>query len=148
MSDTVFVGRETEVRWLTSFLEKAASGKTQVVFITGEAGMGKSSLVAEFVRRAEEMDPRLIALIVECNAQTGIADPYLPFRQILTTLTTKDAAEKSSPEAAKKKKLDRWRDFAEISAKTLFMLGPDLVGIFVPGAQIVGRLRYGDRPEH
>src|SRR5512146_1688496 len=123
MTDTVFVGRETELHRLTSFLEKATSGKTQVVFITGEAGGGKSSLVAEFVRRAEEMDPKLIASIGECNAQTGIADPYLPFRQILTALTTKDAADKASPEAEKKKKLNRWKDFAEISTKTLLMLG-------------------------
>jgi predicted ATPase len=140
MTDTVFVGREIELQWLASFLEKAAGGKTQVVFITGEAGEGKSSLVAEFVRRAEEKDPRLIASLGECNAQTGIADPYLPFRQILTALTTKDTAKKSSPEAEKKKKLNRWRSFAEISTKTLLMLGPDLVGIFVPGAQIVGRI--------
>jgi predicted ATPase len=87
MSDPVFVGRETELRKLNTFLETASQGKTQVVFIAGEAGAGKSSLVAEFVRRGEAADPKLISSLGECNAQTGVADPYLPFRQVLTELT-------------------------------------------------------------
>ncbi len=63
MSNSVFVGRETELRRLKTFLETASTGKAQVVFIAGEAGAGKSSLVAEFIRREEEADPKLIASI-------------------------------------------------------------------------------------
>lgn len=140
MQNSVFVGRETEIAQLNSFLEKAAQGKPQVVFVTGEAGSGKSSLVNEFIRRSEEADPKLITSMGECNAQTGIADPYLPFRQILTTLTTENEKEKISADVDKKKKLGRWKDFVEISTKTLLMLGPDLIGIFVPGGAIIGRL--------
>ena len=47
MSDPVFVGRETELSKLDTFLKTASQGKTQVVFLVGEAGAGKSSLVAE-----------------------------------------------------------------------------------------------------
>jgi len=140
MTDSIFVGRETELRQLKTFLETAAQGKAQVVFITGEAGAGKSSLVTEFVHREEEADPKLITSIGECNAQTGIADPYLPFRQVLTALTTGNVGEKTSREIDKKKKLNRWKDFVQVSTRTLIMLGPDLVGIFVPGAQIIGRI--------
>ena len=95
MSNSVFVGREAEIQRLNSFLETAAAGNAQVVFIAGEAGAGKSSLVTEFVRRAEEADPQLVSSMGECNAQTGVADPYLPFRQVLTALTTEDEDRKN-----------------------------------------------------
>ena len=141
MSDSVFVGRETELLKLNTFLETARQGKAQIVFITGEAGAGKSSLVAEFIRHAEAADSKLISSIGECNAQTGIADPYLPFRQILTALTNEnDEAGKASRETDKNKNLSRWKEFVQVSTRTLIMLGPDLVGIFVPGAQIIGRI--------
>jgi len=88
MPNSVFVGREAELHKLKTFLDNATLGKAQVVFIAGEAGAGKSSLVTEFIHREEEADPKLIASMGECNAQTGIGDPYLPFRQVLTALTT------------------------------------------------------------
>jgi predicted ATPase len=140
MENSVFVGREAELRQLRTYLDSAAAGKAQVVFIAGEAGAGKSSLVAEFVRRAEEADPRLISSTGECNAQTGIADPYLPFRQVLTALTTGNEAGKSPKESDQTKKLSRWKEFVQVSSKTLIMLGPDLVGIFVPGASLLTRI--------
>lgn len=139
MSDPVFVGRETELRKLNTFLQTASQGKMQVVFLAGEAGAGKSSMVAEFVRRGEAADPKLISSLGECNAQTGIADPYLPFRQVLTALTAgnEDAA---SSEKEKNKKMSRWKDFVQVSTKTLMMVGPDLVGIFVPGGTLLTRI--------
>ena len=140
MTNPVFVGRETEIHQLEKFLEKAALGNAQVVFIAGEAGAGKSSLVAEFVRRAEAADPKLVASIGECNAQTGIADPYLPFRQVLTELTTGNEEVKTPGEMDKGKKLARWKEFVQASSRTLLMVGPDLIGIFVPGASLIARL--------
>src|SRR6266536_50003 len=83
----IFVGRATELHRLDLFLAKAASGQAQVVFIAGEAGAGKSALVNEFVRRAEDAGANVISATGECNAQTGAGDPYLPFRQMLTALT-------------------------------------------------------------
>src|SRR5512136_2195096 len=87
MPEDIFVGREPELNALQQFLGKVAASKTQVVFVAGEAGAGKSALVTEFVRRTEEVDPKLVAAIGECNAQTGIGDAYLPFRQVLTLLS-------------------------------------------------------------
>jgi len=139
MSDPVFVGRETELRKLDTILQTASQGKTQVVFIAGEAGAGKSSLVTEFVRKSEAADPKLISSLGECNAQTGVADPYLPFRQVLTALTAGNEAA-ASVEKDKNKKLNRWKDFVAVSTKTLMMVGPDLVGIFVPGGTLLTRI--------
>ena len=94
----------------------------------------------EFIRTWEEADPKLITSIGECNAQTGAGDPYLPFRQILTSITTEPEEEKSSAEIAKAKNTTRLKEFVRVSSQTLIMLGPDLIGIFVPGASLLARL--------
>ncbi|NIP18270.1 MAG: AAA family ATPase, partial [Xanthomonadales bacterium] len=59
----------------------------RVVFVTGEAGSGKTALVQEFTRRAQEAHADLVVASGNCNAYTGIGDPYLPFREILELLT-------------------------------------------------------------
>ncbi len=48
---TPFVGREPELRILADCFEKAKGGHGQVVFVVGEAGIGKSRLLLEFRRR-------------------------------------------------------------------------------------------------
>ena len=53
----------------------------------GEAGAGKTALITEFARRAQDARGDLVVAIGNCNAQTGIGDPYLPFREILGQLT-------------------------------------------------------------
>ena len=42
-----FIGRGNELTELTMILEKAESGEGQIVFIQGEAGVGKSRLINE-----------------------------------------------------------------------------------------------------
>ncbi len=140
MPQNTFIGRKAELELLEEFLKKAADGKLQVAFIAGEAGAGKSSLVEEFIRTREEADPKLITAIGECNAQTGAGDPYLLFRQILTSLTTEPVEEKSAAEIAKAKNTTRLKEFVRVSSQTLIMLGPDLIGIFVPGGSLITRL--------
>lgn len=47
------VGRETELAQLHYWLEKALSGERQVVFVAGEPGIGKTSLVETFLMEIE-----------------------------------------------------------------------------------------------
>jgi hypothetical protein len=54
--------------------------------ITGEAGAGKSALVTEFIHRAASIQTDLLISVGSCDAQTGPLDPYLPFREALTSL--------------------------------------------------------------
>ncbi len=140
MPQNTFIGRKTELGRLDDLLSKAAGGNLQVAFIAGEAGAGKSSLVDEFIREKEDSDPQLITSIGICNAQTGSGDPYLPFRQVLTSLTTEPEVAGSSLETAKTKKSDTLREFVRVSTQTLIMLGPDLIGIFVPGGSLLARI--------
>jgi len=56
-----FVGRVPEIEKLRNLTRAAASGQLKVVFLTGERGIGKSSLVA-YVRAAVERNDRALGL--------------------------------------------------------------------------------------
>ena len=55
-----FVGREPEMRKLESLLQHAIEGAGRVVFITGEPGIGKTSLSDEFLRHARKQHQGLL----------------------------------------------------------------------------------------
>ncbi len=136
----MFIGRKTQLERLQQALQTAASGHAQFTFIAGEAGSGKTSLADEFLRQQAEQDPGLMVATGQCNAQTGAGDPYLPFRQVLTALTSDVASE---PALGARDQLQRGavlREFVRVSTQTLIQLGPDLIGIFVPGGSLLARL--------
>lgn len=83
----IFVGRDREIARLELCLEKALAGKGQVAFVSGGAGRGKTALAAEFCRQAQEGHGDLAVATGDCNAQSGIGDPYLPFRDVFGMLT-------------------------------------------------------------
>ena len=77
------VGRWAELGTLTEKLDAALDGHGHVVGISAEAGMGKSRLVAEFMRTAK---PRGIVVAVgECQAY-GTNTSYFVWREIWSTL--------------------------------------------------------------
>jgi len=70
------VGREKSVETLLGLLDQAIASKGSLVFITGEAGIGKTRLVQELMKRAAAKNVQCLA--GRCLYQEG-ADPYLPF---------------------------------------------------------------------
>jgi len=50
MRPSVFVGRNAELTLLSDLAERAGDNEPQVALIEGEAGVGKSSLLAQFGR--------------------------------------------------------------------------------------------------
>ena len=87
MADHTFVRRQHELDQLDACLETTLSGAGQVAFVIGDAGSGKTALVTEFGRRAQDTHADLLVAFGTCNAQTGLGDPYLPFRDVLTLLS-------------------------------------------------------------
>src|SRR5262249_28507526 len=77
---TRFVGRDAEVDQLRHALDRAAAGHGQVVAIVGEAGVGKSRFVYEFIH-----SPRVHGwLILESGSVSyGKATAYLPVIDLL-----------------------------------------------------------------
>lgn len=74
-----FVGREPEMRRLETFLKQAFEGIGRVVFITGEPGIGKTSLSDEFLRRARKQQGGVLISRGRCVEQYGTGEAYLPF---------------------------------------------------------------------
>ena len=68
------VGREAELALVEQTLDQALAGKGQVLAVTAEAGMGKSRLVAEIIRRAS--DRQLAVYAGECQSY-GTNTSYL-----------------------------------------------------------------------
>ena len=73
------VGRRTELAMLEACRADASGGRGQVVGISAEAGMGKSRLLAEFVR-ATRRSGRLVAF-GECEA-FGTKTAYFVWREV------------------------------------------------------------------
>jgi class 3 adenylate cyclase/tetratricopeptide (TPR) repeat protein len=77
---TRFVGRDVELEQLRRVQQLAGQGHGQVVAIVGEAGVGKSRLVHEFVHS----DDTTGWLVLESNsASYGHVTPYLPVIELL-----------------------------------------------------------------
>ncbi len=138
MKEQVFVERERELAQLNESLDAALAGQSQVCFVTGEAGSGKTTLITEFARRAEEANADLVIAIGDCNAQTGIGDPYLPFREVLGLLTG-DVQARLSQRVITQENASRLRGLLRWSGNALVEFGPDLIDVLVPGAGLVAR---------
>ncbi|WP_342736298.1 adenylate/guanylate cyclase domain-containing protein [Bradyrhizobium sp. B117] len=77
---TRFVGRDVEMDQLHYVQQIARHGHVQVVAIVGEAGVGKSRLVDEFIHSEHAAD----WLVLQSNpASYGRATPYLPVIEVL-----------------------------------------------------------------
>jgi predicted ATPase len=139
MQEHVFVGREHELQELNGYLDRALSGQGQVCFVTGQAGSGKTALVRHFVEQALAADADLVMSMGSCNAQTGIGDPYLPFREALAMLTGDAVAQQSAGKVAPEN-ASRLRAVLLRSVQVLVEAAPELIGVFVPGGTLVGAL--------
>jgi predicted ATPase len=129
------VARERELSQLDDALKQALQGQGRIFFVTGEAGRGKTTLLQESARRAQEQHPDLIVAGGNCEAYTGVGDPYLPFREILSLLTGDVEAKARAGAISREQARRLW----QVSAQTLPSLvsdGPDLLGVFVPAARL------------
>lgn len=75
----VLVGRDAELRALAGALASARDGHGGVVFLTGEAGIGKSRLVRELTAQARTLG----ATVVTGRGVPGPAGPYRPLAEAL-----------------------------------------------------------------
>ncbi len=133
-----FVARERELVRLDQSLARALAGQGHVIMVTGEAGIGKTALLSHFARRAQESHRRLVVAGGQCGAYAGLGDPFLPFREILQTLTGHTqggwAGGRGDPEHAR-----RLLALFPEAAEALLAEGPDLVGRLVSAEMIAAR---------
>ncbi|WP_062645938.1 helix-turn-helix transcriptional regulator [Streptomyces maremycinicus] len=88
MSQTVFatpfIGREEELARLSGVLERARGGESRAVLIAGDAGVGKTRMLAEVAARAARAGTTV--LTGHCVDLGDVGLPYLPFTEILGLL--------------------------------------------------------------
>ena len=77
---TRFVGRDQELATLTQALAQAARGQGQIVALIGEAGVGKSRLVYEFVHAHYTQG---WCVLESTSVSYGRATPYFPVIDLL-----------------------------------------------------------------
>lgn len=77
------VGRQAELRNIEEKLDLAKEGKSQVIGIVAEAGLGKSRLVAEVIRSARRKG--FAGFGGSCQSD-GLTSPYLTWKTIWTAL--------------------------------------------------------------
>jgi DNA-binding winged helix-turn-helix (wHTH) protein/predicted ATPase len=80
-------GRVAELQELTRTFEYARSARRQVVFVTGEPGIGKSSLADSYL---EQLRTERVVRIAhgQCLDHHGVGEPYLPLIETLTRLAS------------------------------------------------------------
>jgi tetratricopeptide (TPR) repeat protein len=79
------VGRAGLLAELDARLERARRGKRQLVFLTGEAGIGKTTVLDAFVARVAA-DPDVMIAHGACLEHYGGAEAYLPVLEALGRL--------------------------------------------------------------
>jgi len=136
--EAVFVSRRKELGRLGEFLASAVAGQGRVCFVTGEAGFGKTSLALAFASQAQQQYHELLVAMGACDAQTGLSDPYLPFRELLGMLTGA-VDERVADRVTTRENAERLQEFLRISKNLIAQVGPDLIDIFVPGAALLSK---------
>ena len=134
-----FVARQNELSRLDTFFRMVLAGQGRVVFVTGEAGSGKTALIQEFIRLAQAAYPEVIVANGDCSAYTGIGDPYLPFREILELLSG-DVESRWAAGAMSSERAKRLWSLIPFTAQALVEIGPDLIDTFVPGIAFRDRM--------
>jgi DNA-binding SARP family transcriptional activator/tetratricopeptide (TPR) repeat protein len=126
-----FVGRERELEILETQLCQVYNGRGTAIFVAGEAGSGKTTLVREFVGRSLETHPELLAVSGSCTVFSGTGDPFLPFRDVFAQLLgdVEKGIRSGSISPEQEKRLGEFRSEA---IQIILELGKDLNGGFIP----------------
>ncbi len=98
MNEPAFVGRESEIRELQDCLSSIIEGNGKTVFVSGEAGTGKTRLVTEFLKLI--VNRQLTILVGWCLSDASI--PYFPFIEAFKDCVRKLADE---PETSLSKRI-------------------------------------------
>src|SRR6185437_7433567 len=71
------LGRDAELTKLLEWLEHVSRGERETVFVTGEAGIGKTTLVEAFLEQARQVAGALVVR-GQCLEHFGSGEAYLP----------------------------------------------------------------------
>jgi predicted ATPase/DNA-binding winged helix-turn-helix (wHTH) protein len=85
LSTSSFVGRDVELATLSNLFTQALTRQRQIVFISGESGIGKTTLVEMFVKRLPPT-PATVIVRGQCVEQYGGKEAYRPLLEAIDRL--------------------------------------------------------------
>jgi predicted ATPase len=86
------VGRKMELAQLRNSYSQVLEGQRLILFVTGEAGIGKTTLVKEFLDSIESEGTARVGR-GQCVEQYGSGEPYMPVLEALSRLSHEDGGE-------------------------------------------------------
>ena len=136
--DAALIGRKKELRLLQDTLVRLQQGVGAIVFVTGEAGLGKSRLITELHQSPISNLQFPISWHQASSLSYEMVQPYGLFQHLIRQLC--GAAEHESPAAVREKLApilarlsDQWRNRAQPVFKALFALQDQTDGAHLAG---------------
>ena len=140
--DSPMVGREGEFQALEAQIEELQQGRGSIVTVMGEAGLGKSRLVAELRRKV--MAETAIEWHEGRSLSYQTAIPYTPFIELLTNLFALEAQQSASEKySAIRSQVAVW---LPDTVNALIPFIATLLGIELSGED-VQRIKYLEPPQ-
>ena len=92
-SRPIMVGREDELALLQSWYSHVLEGQRRVIFLAGEAGIGKTTFVQAFLDSIAQEGTALLGH-GQCVEQYGAGEPYMPVLEALGRLGQEPGSER------------------------------------------------------
>lgn len=83
-----FVGRGAELHQLLRHWQASDAAAPPLVFVSGEAGIGKTMLLEHFGISVRRREPLLTVAVGHCLELSGATEPYLPWLEALNGILT------------------------------------------------------------
>lgn len=127
----VFVGRRGESERLRDALRAARAGSGRALFVAGEAGSGKTALLADFGRHILAEFPDVAVAGGRFPFREGSAGPFTAFRELLRVLSGEpDGGWLPRGPSGQSPDLAEW---ARVLTEVVPVHGPALPGTLLPG---------------
>ncbi|MGA2766930.1 MAG: tetratricopeptide repeat protein [Candidatus Bathyarchaeia archaeon] len=98
------MGRDQEIKQFTQYFDSAMRGKGATIFACGEAGVGKTRLVNEFLNQAKKKGAKILQGY--CLSEVDI--PYFPFTEAFNTYMSAMSDEKAKSSVTKQLGITGW----------------------------------------
>lgn len=85
-TDIPFTGREQELDALHAYWSRAKMGYSQIVLVSGEAGMGKSRLLREFTNNVSSLKSSQTPIIIQTYRESTSSNTYRPLANLVGRL--------------------------------------------------------------
>ncbi len=133
----MLIHRQKEIDSLRqAYQSLVQSSRLQIRFITGEAGSGKTVLANQFIDETAPQAEQTLFVSTYCNIRSEYSIPYQPFKELLRQLL-QDAGERDK---LQRTRADKVKESFAFCGRMLLEHAPDLLGNFIPGAQVLSAI--------